>query len=210
MEIKLITIRMEPFQLSGFLDRFGRAVNEAMGMGFDATTRKFVLTFDSAFEVQPILMLLSEKKIRDMMDFFVNKIGLKASDVARCPNVVLTSLEKRIIPRYSVLQGLMSKGLIKENFNMVWVFNMTKKRFEISFVTNYKNVAPEVMKAYEDQVRGSGVELWASVFSLSGLHWFMQMGIIDYCGNGLYIHGESKLKGLEAVDFVASSVVMGD
>ncbi|KAK2991208.1 hypothetical protein RJ640_028106 [Escallonia rubra] len=161
-------------------DRFSRAVNEATGMGIDPTTRKFVLTvftllriskllwakkkealmsfgwteseFDSAFEAQPILMLLSEKKIRDMMDFFVNKIGLKASDVARCPNVVLTSLEKRIIPRYSVLQGLMSKGLIKENFNMVWVFSMNKKRFEVSFVTKYKNVAPEVMKAYEDQV----------------------------------------------------------
>ncbi|KAK3036474.1 hypothetical protein RJ639_030073 [Escallonia herrerae] len=175
---KLIMINAS--SLNANRDRFSRAVNEATGMGFDPTTRKFVLTvftllriskplwakkkealmsfgwteseFDSAFEEQPILMLLSEKKIRDMMDLFVNKIGLKALDVARCPNVVLTSLEKRIIPRYSVLQGLMSKGLIKENFNMVWVFNMNKKRFEVSFVTKYKNVAPEVMKAYEDQV----------------------------------------------------------
>ncbi|KAH7518832.1 hypothetical protein FEM48_Zijuj09G0213200 [Ziziphus jujuba var. spinosa] len=48
------------------------------------------------FRVQPMVMVCSEKKIEEVLDFLVNKAGLKPSDVARCPNLFLTSLERRI------------------------------------------------------------------------------------------------------------------
>ena len=48
-------------------------------------------------------MLLSEEKITKAMNFFVNKMGYPSADIARHPKVIFFSLEKRIIPRCSVI-----------------------------------------------------------------------------------------------------------
>ena len=85
------------------------------------------------------------------MDFFVNKLGLKPSDVAKCPNLFLTSFVNRIIPRCSVVQVLISKGLkVKKNFDVVWILNLDKKTFETKFLIPFKDDAPEVIKAYQE------------------------------------------------------------
>ncbi|GLT79972.1 hypothetical protein SLA2020_514370 [Shorea laevis] len=39
--------------------------------------------FQSAFLLQPVFMLTSEKKIEKVMDFLLNTIGLKSSNVAK-------------------------------------------------------------------------------------------------------------------------------
>ncbi|RVW80271.1 Protoporphyrinogen oxidase, mitochondrial [Vitis vinifera] len=107
--------------------------------------------FRSAFVKQPMFMWCSEKKITAFMDFFVNKLGLKPSDVAKCPNLFLTSFVKRIIPRCSVVQVLISKGLkVKKNFDVVWILNLDKKTFETKFLIPFKDDAPEVIKAYQE------------------------------------------------------------
>ncbi|XP_059671019.1 uncharacterized protein LOC132316558 [Cornus florida] len=112
--------------------------------------------FNLAFKLQPGCMLCSEKKIRELMDFFMNKAGLGASEIAKGPNLFLLSLERRIIPRCSVLQVLMSKGLIRKDVNVVWALIHSKKIFETKFLTKYKEVAPEVIKAYEGEIGFQG------------------------------------------------------
>ncbi|XP_042494051.1 uncharacterized protein LOC122073522 [Macadamia integrifolia] len=110
-----------------------------------------------AFKVQPMVMLTSEKKLVKLMNFFVSNLHLKPSEVAKYPNLFLLSLERRIIPRCSLLQVLMSKGLIENNLHIVCALNDNKKRFEKRFVTRYEGAAPEVIKAYKGEMRFLGL-----------------------------------------------------
>ncbi|KAF2296012.1 hypothetical protein GH714_035667 [Hevea brasiliensis] len=65
--------------------------------------RKFLLCMD-----------LSVKKITKNMDFLVNKMGWLPADVARAPCVLCYSLEKRIVPRCSVVKVLLLKESISK------------------------------------------------------------------------------------------------
>uniref|UniRef100_A0A5B7CDJ9 Mitochondrial transcription termination factor family protein n=1 Tax=Davidia involucrata TaxID=16924 RepID=A0A5B7CDJ9_DAVIN len=177
-------IMLQPRSLMLRIDLFEEVCKVLKEMGFDPTSRSYILAvrsmsvnsklnwekkkevlmsfgwseseFNLAFKVQPMCMICSEKKIREVMDFFVNKVGLKASDIAKCPNLLLTSLERRIIPRCSVLLVLMSKGLIEKKLDVIWLLNRTKKNFETKFVTRYKEVAPDVIKAYQGEIGFQG------------------------------------------------------
>ena len=87
-----------------------------------------------AFIKLPRCMTHSEDKIMATMDFFVNKMGRESSLIARRPLLISLSLEKRIIPRYSVIQVLLSKGLIKNDTSLVVLFESTEKMFLRKFV----------------------------------------------------------------------------
>jgi mTERF domain-containing protein len=138
-------------------NRFSEIVSEVMKLGFDPNNLLFVsairvmavmsktlweqkmeayksfgLSKDeiySAFKRLPLFMIVSEMKIKKLMAFFVNKLKMKPLLISKNPNLLLPSLEKRIIPRCSVLQPLMSKGLIKADTNLVHVWRMTEKKF---------------------------------------------------------------------------------
>lgn len=170
---------LEPHALMLKDDLFKQAVLKILEMGFRPTSLLFILAVRSmsrskrnrnkkmdilrsfgwsqdeifmAFRMQPMLMICSDKKIKKVMDFLVNKAGLKPSDVARCPNLLLTSLERRIIPRCTLLQILVAKGMFKKDLDIVWALNSTKARFEKRYVSQYKDCVPEVIKAYQSEV----------------------------------------------------------
>ncbi|OVA18778.1 Glycoside hydrolase [Macleaya cordata] len=103
----------------------------------------------SAFRLQPNFMLTSEEKIRKMIDFFVNKLGLKPSNVAQYPNLILYSLEKRIIPWSSVIQVLKSKGLMKKDQGVITALHLSKDAFEKRYVIKYQETVPKVIEAYQ-------------------------------------------------------------
>ncbi|KAJ0053062.1 hypothetical protein Pint_02953 [Pistacia integerrima] len=140
-------IMLQPQSLLLRPDMFENVVNAIKEMGFEPTRMSFILGVRSmsilgkakweskkqtlmsygwsesdfllAFKRQPILMLCSVKKIRILMDFFVKNMGLKSSDIVRCPNLLMFSLERRIIPRVSVLKVVMSKKLSKKDIDVV-------------------------------------------------------------------------------------------
>lgn len=178
-------IVMQPKSITLRIDLFKEVADEISEMGFDPKSQSFVLAvrsmsmvskrkwlkkkevllssgwsekeFTSAFKLQPMLMLCSEKKIKELMDFLVNKAGLKQPEIARCPNVFLTSLEKRLIPRCSVLQLLISKNLISKDIqNLVGLLAGAKKYFEAKFVTIYKDKVPDLTKAYQGEIEFRG------------------------------------------------------
>ncbi|XP_042954764.1 uncharacterized protein LOC122291192 [Carya illinoinensis] len=103
--------------------------------------RSFGLSDDeiyAAFKRQPLCMTVSEKKIKKMMGFFVNKLKMKPSMISNSPNLLLHSLEKRIIPRCSVIQVLMLTGLIKEDIGIVYMVTMAEREFMVKFVSSIK------------------------------------------------------------------------
>lgn len=184
---RLMILQPQTLMLRDYL--FKEVVLEILDMGFRPTSQSFILAVRSmimrsrekwekkteilksfgwsqdevfaAFRVQPMLMVCSEKKIEEMLDFLVNKAGLNPSDVARCPNLFLTSLERRIIPRCTLLQILTEKGMFKKDSGIIWALNSSKESFEKKFVTQYEDHVPEVIKAYQSKMgsKNSIIEL---------------------------------------------------
>ncbi|KAG2676091.1 hypothetical protein I3760_12G035500, partial [Carya illinoinensis] len=124
--------------------------------------RSFGLSEDeiyAAFKRQPLCMGCSEKKIKKMMGFFVNKLKMKPSRISKTPILLQFSLEKRIIPRCSVLQVLMFKGLITEHTSIVSILKMVEKEFMEKFVSKYQNEVPDVVRAHQGKIEFQGLPI---------------------------------------------------
>ncbi|KAK1319135.1 hypothetical protein QJS10_CPB04g00441 [Acorus calamus] len=161
---------------------FREAVAATHGMGFDPSGRNFfeavrVRTgisestwdgkyelfrsfgwskgeFFDAFRMYPICMFISEKKIRKGFEFFVGELGWEPSYISRYPILLGFCLERRVIPRCSVLKVLLSKGLIKKDMKWTTALQQSEKRFLERFVIKYKNEAPELILAYQGLTLG--------------------------------------------------------
>lgn len=183
--LKLLMIQPKSFLISR--DRFTEVVGEVKNLGFDPMSYLFILAIGtmavmskslwerkvrlfcsfgmsndeviSAFKIQPMCMVTSEEKIRRLMDFYVNQLKFKPSLISRNPNLLLFSLEKRIIPRCSVLHLLMSNNLIKENLSIVYAFTMTEKMFVQRYVCKFHSVMPEVVEAHQGKMQLKGFSL---------------------------------------------------
>ncbi|CAN6703441.1 unnamed protein product [Malus baccata var. baccata] len=109
----------------------------------------------SAFRKNPHCMIHSEKKIMQAMDFFVNKMGWSSITIAKYPGVISFSLEKRIVPRCSVVKVLLLKGLIKEVEKTMSLYSLlfpAEKIFLESFVTKYLKEVPQLLNVYQGKV----------------------------------------------------------
>ncbi|KAK2646013.1 hypothetical protein Ddye_021208 [Dipteronia dyeriana] len=109
--------------------------------------------FLEAFRKYPRTMEASEGKIMAAMDFFVNKMGLESSFIAKHPVFIALSLQKRLIPRAAVFQFLLTKGLIKKSkhTHLVTLFKSTEKAFLEKFVNSYDE-APQLLKLYKEKL----------------------------------------------------------
>ncbi|KAF6164826.1 hypothetical protein GIB67_030698 [Kingdonia uniflora] len=59
----------------------------------------------SIFRNYPKFMNTSEKKLKSGLYFFINKLDLEPSYLVKYASLLTCSMEKRIIPRWTVLQG---------------------------------------------------------------------------------------------------------
>jgi mTERF domain-containing protein len=181
LALKLFYLRPNPLLMS--MNRFSEIVGEVMKLGFDPNNLLFVIAIPSvamrktlweekveayrlfglsmdeifsAFKRQPLFMAVSEKKIKKLMGFFVNKLKMKPSLISKNPFLLLLSLEKRIIPRCSVLQLLISKGLIKADTSIVHVWRISEKQFVEKVVCKYQNEVPDVVRAHQGKIEFQG------------------------------------------------------
>ncbi|XP_077247609.1 uncharacterized protein LOC143887404 [Tasmannia lanceolata] len=172
-------------------DRFGEIVLKIKDLGFDPKHTLFILAVRvmsmskskwkarkevyrslgwsedeilSAFKKQPLCMATSEKKIRRWMDFFVNKLHMNPAVVSQYPDLVLLSLEKRIIPRCLVVQILLSKGLIKKNFSLYTILKPPEKKFLEKFLIKYVEEVPELLHAYQGKLKFEVLDIESPVF----------------------------------------------
>ncbi|XWS75250.1 hypothetical protein CRYUN_Cryun01aG0069700 [Craigia yunnanensis] len=115
----------------------------------------------SAFEKYPRCMIFSEHKITATMNFYVNTMGWKSSYIANCPALLSYSLERRIIPRCSVLQALLSKGLI-EKFSVYAMLMYTEKDFL------QRDLYPKAQKDHPIQSKPTTTQTFENFQSLLG------------------------------------------
>jgi mTERF domain-containing protein len=184
--------------------RFSEIVSEVMKLGFDPNKLQFVIAIRSmamtktlweqkveayrsfglskieiysAFKRQPLFMATSKKKIKKSMGFFVNKLKIKPSLVSKNPILIQFSLEKRIIPRCSVLQLLISKRLIKEDTSIFHAIRMTENKFVEKLVSKYQNEVPDVVRVHQGKIEFQGfpidLKMWVIMRSSNamGIAW---------------------------------------
>lgn len=85
------------------------------------------------------------------MDILVNQLGLESSIIVKRPVLLGLSLEKRVLPRCSVLKILLSKGLINKK-RSGFALLCPERLFLEKFVTCYEVEAPQLLKIYQEQL----------------------------------------------------------
>ncbi|XP_065858288.1 transcription termination factor MTERF5, chloroplastic-like [Euphorbia lathyris] len=156
--------------------KFSDTVNKVIELGLDPSRYGFVRAFEvgsglsdktweqkmevfrslgftqeqilDAFTKFPCIMSLSVKKMMSVMDFIVNKMGYRLTDVICNPSIFTYSLEKRIVPRFSVIRVLQSKALVKADICISYVMPITEKSFLNTFVIKYEGEIPELSRIY--------------------------------------------------------------
>ncbi|KAK7843828.1 hypothetical protein CFP56_011902 [Quercus suber] len=112
-----------------------------------------------AFRRFPNFMLLSDEKITKVMNFVVNKLGRPSTDILMNPVVLNLSLEKRIIPRCSVVQILLAKNLIKSDFGLATFLLRKEKFFLEKFVIKFQDNVPQLLSVYQTKMDLLDVEI---------------------------------------------------
>ncbi|KAJ4979212.1 hypothetical protein NE237_009992 [Protea cynaroides] len=156
--------------------QFNEVVLQTKAMGFDPSSMMFIhavcalsqmykTTLEAKLEVfrsfgwsedeillvfrkQPNCLTRSEKILRTRLDFFMNKLSWTAAEVAKNPVVLLLSMEKRTVPRYSVIQVLLSQGLMKKK-SIRTALILTEDKFLEIFVRKYHQELPQLLKEYK-------------------------------------------------------------
>lgn len=183
-ESNIVTlIGNQPRSLLKSPEKFRKIVEEVKEMGFDHLKSNFVMavfalgtmtksTWDRkvdiykywgwtekdvlhAFRRHPGCMMCSEGKLMEVMDFLINKMGFEPSFVAKCPSVVTLSLKKRIVPRASVIQNLLSKGLLKKDWSLSSYFLTPEHVFLQRFVIPYDKEDAQLLQLYKEKLNVS-------------------------------------------------------
>ncbi|CAL5423649.1 unnamed protein product [Camellia sinensis] len=95
-----------------------------------------------AFRSHPLCMNLSEEKIMETMDFLVNKMGWQATVVARCRVALFFNMERRIIPRCTVVKILLTKESVKKDPRLTTFLIPKEEVFLGRFVNKYQDNVP--------------------------------------------------------------------
>ncbi|CAN4078517.1 unnamed protein product [Withania somnifera] len=100
------------------------------------------------FKLQPTCIFFSENTIREIVAFYVDRLHLSLSYLSQRPVFLLRSLERRVIPRCSVMQVLWSRGIISECGKLSSILVISEKDFLQKYVTKYEAEVPELLAAY--------------------------------------------------------------
>ncbi|KAF8395570.1 hypothetical protein HHK36_019520 [Tetracentron sinense] len=99
----------------------------------------------SLFRKLPMCMGALEKKISIALDFFMNKLNWTPVDISKYPTTLFLSLEKRTMPRCSVFEVLLSKGLMKKA-GMGKALKVSEDVFLKKYVVKYEEDLPQLLK----------------------------------------------------------------
>ncbi|CAK8531704.1 unnamed protein product [Lathyrus sativus] len=106
-----------------------------------------------SFKKQPYCMLTSIEKINLVMNFWVNQLGWNALALAKQPVIFCLSLEKRIIPRASILQFLLNNGLRNNNTSLTYPFAVSEEDFVDMFINRYEKESSYLLNLYQEKLK---------------------------------------------------------
>ncbi|KAI4311303.1 hypothetical protein MLD38_036209 [Melastoma candidum] len=172
-------LRRQPNCLLTARGKFDSALEKVKSIGIDPLKNKFVMSLsvlinlaDStwkrkvsmfgrwgwseedtlrAFERYPNCMLLSEKKLGETMEFFVNEMGLEPSYFITNPILLSLSFKNRIVPRCLVVRALISKKLV-QRFSPTTALMTSNTYFVEKFLSPYSAEHPSLLLLYQEKL----------------------------------------------------------
>jgi mTERF domain-containing protein len=112
------------------------------GLGFSEYQISFIL------RRQPMILGLSEEKVKRNVDFLVNSAGLPLDDFVKYPLLFSRSLEKNIIPRFRVMEALKSMHLLNTEMSFIFLVKLTKKKFLEKYVNSNADCSSVLLDIY--------------------------------------------------------------
>ncbi|TVU11976.1 hypothetical protein EJB05_45588, partial [Eragrostis curvula] len=103
----------------------------------------------------PLLLRLSDEKIRRAMHFLTKDVGLEAPYIAQRPALLGYSLERRLLPRHRLLKVLKEKGLLNVELDYYATASIAEKIFIQKFVLPYKDHVPGLADEYASRCSGN-------------------------------------------------------
>ncbi|XP_071690958.1 transcription termination factor MTERF8, chloroplastic-like [Rutidosis leptorrhynchoides] len=101
------------------------------------------------FRRAPGLIRASESKLRVGIDFFLNEVKFKKEAIVCRPTCLMLSLDERVIPRYNVLNLMMSKKILKKRpkfSNVIW---LPENEFLDKYIFKNGDHEDELLLAYK-------------------------------------------------------------
>ncbi|OVA04402.1 Mitochodrial transcription termination factor-related [Macleaya cordata] len=100
------------------------------------------------FRKSPRVMEGSEEKIREVLKFLVNKLNWGPAEASKYPVVFTLSPEKKLNPRYAVIQLLISKKKVNENIKLGPVFKMSDDTFKDKFIDGNEELVADLVDLF--------------------------------------------------------------
>nr|CAB3458631.1 unnamed protein product [Digitaria exilis] len=107
---------------------------------------------------QPLVLALSEQKVQENANFLIKDVGLDVSYIVHRPVLLMYSVERRLLPRYRLLQVLREKGLLKGELDYYFTASMAEKIFLKKFVLPFKNHVPGIIDDYASKCLGEATD----------------------------------------------------
>ncbi|CAL9771455.1 unnamed protein product [Musa acuminata subsp. burmannicoides] len=101
--------------------------------------------FSSAVMKNPTFLCISLDMLRRKVEFFINVVAYTPSFIASHPNLLLSSLQKTVIPRFRVLEMLNTKGLWTRRGTFLSYVTISNTKFMEKIVLPYKEKVPELL-----------------------------------------------------------------
>lgn len=102
--------------------------------------------FSNAVRKMPAFLSISQEALRRKMEFLTEEVGYKPSCIADQPLILCYNLEKKLIPRFRVMELLKSKGLWTAKCNLTSLAVLPDKKVMEKFVMPYKEKVPELLE----------------------------------------------------------------
>ncbi|KAA0034111.1 hypothetical protein IC582_023381 [Cucumis melo] len=173
-------IEMDPRTVMQKVDRMIQVVKKVKELGIEPKTRKFVHAIrirgslsDStwkkkinvmkslgwseneiltAFKKDPNYLSCSEEKLRDVTDFCLNTAKLDPETVISYPTLFMSALDKRLRPRFKILEALKVKSLLKNNIKIPRALVRGEREFVERYVVKHLDKIPNLMDIYRGNV----------------------------------------------------------
>ncbi|URE49642.1 mTERF family protein [Musa troglodytarum] len=101
--------------------------------------------FSSAVRKTPTFLWISLDMMRRKVEFFIYVVGYTPSLIADKSDLLLYSLQKRVIPRFRVTEMLKLKGLWTGQAKFSYILSITDTKFIEQFVLPHKENVPELL-----------------------------------------------------------------
>ncbi|THU52180.1 hypothetical protein C4D60_Mb10t01280 [Musa balbisiana] len=124
--------KMFPYALSTVtgmsLSRFDATCSTLMNFGFSQSD------IIDVFRKQPNVWVFSKENICDKMTFLMKEAGCELTYIISHPVILIYSLEKRLKPRYEILNFLEQNKLLDKVYGLVYVITISEKKFRKKFL----------------------------------------------------------------------------